>query len=79
MNIDKKIIRFIYEKQKDTNKQVTLVDIIAEFNNYSRGYVYDRLLTLKYSKYVLPIKHRSRFLKLSEKGIEWAKELEEEL
>lgn len=77
MNIDEKIIKFVYESQKDIDKQINTEDIILEFNNYSKGYVYDRAQVLKNNKYIISIKYKSRFLKLSSKGEEWAIKLKD--
>ena len=78
MNIDKKIISFLYEAVELESREITGVDIIHEFSNYSRGYVFDRTQVLKSNRYISSTQRRSRFLKLTDKGKKWAIEIEEE-
>jgi len=75
-NLDQEILLLVLsdEEQGISQLVIDISDILDKFNNYSRGYVYDRLLVLIKEGLLMS---RS-FFYLTEKGKEVAIKLKEE-
>lgn len=71
MNLDEMIVKVLGEHGGKASKDF----IWKHFNNYSKGYLYERLEALRYSRWM--IEYKGMYI-LTEKGVEWARELEEE-
>ena len=76
-HLDEKIILFVYS---DLENGISATDggaIMNEFKNYSRGYLYDRLMVLKKNGFLSMARIPGRYFYITDKGIDWAKELKE--
>ena len=77
MNLDEKIILFLYERYENKVLLTTTEIIINNFSNYSKGYVFERICALEYSNYTRRYSSTTDYRVLTNTGIKWAIELKD--